>query len=160
MKILYLHGWQSTPGGVKPTFLTAHGHELIEPALPDEDFDAAVALAQSELERQDPALVVGSSRGGAVAMNLAAGAVPLLLLCPAWKRWGRAATVKPGTMILHSPLDEVVPYGDSQELLRNSGLPESALIAVGTEHRLADPDSLAVILEAVERFGRPAAGES
>lgn len=153
MKILYLHGWQSVPGGVKPSFLSAHGHELIEPALPDEDFDGAVALAQAELEKHGPALVVGSSRGGAVAMNLAAGAVPLLLLCPAWKRWGRARTVKPGTVILHSPVDEVVPYAHSQELLRNSGLPESALIAVGTEHRLADPASLEVILKAVEGCG-------
>lgn len=156
MKILYLHGWQSVPGGVKPSFLAAHGHELIEPALPDENFDGAVALAQAELEKHSPALVVGSSRGGAVAMGLAAGAVPLLLLCPAWKRWGRARAVPAGTVILHSPVDEVVPYADSQELLRNSGLPESALISVGTEHRLADPASLRVILAAVERFAETA----
>jgi predicted esterase YcpF (UPF0227 family) len=25
MKILLLHGWQSTPGGVKPTYLKDHG---------------------------------------------------------------------------------------------------------------------------------------
>lgn len=153
MNILYLHGWQSVPGGVKPSFLTAHGHRLFEPALPDEDFEAAVGIAQTELDRHGPDLVVGSSRGGAVAMGLAAGSIPLLLLCPAWKRWGRTGTVKPGTLILHSPLDEVVPYADSLELLRNSGLPESSLIAVGTEHRLADPASLRVILESVERFG-------
>ena len=29
MKILFLHGWQSVPGGVKPTFLARHGHEVI-----------------------------------------------------------------------------------------------------------------------------------
>jgi hypothetical protein len=28
MKILFLHGWTSTPGGKKPTFLKAHGHEV------------------------------------------------------------------------------------------------------------------------------------
>jgi hypothetical protein len=26
VKILFLHGWQSVPGGVKPTFLARHGH--------------------------------------------------------------------------------------------------------------------------------------
>jgi hypothetical protein len=26
MKILFLHGWQSVPGGVKPTYLAQHGH--------------------------------------------------------------------------------------------------------------------------------------
>jgi hypothetical protein len=38
MKILVLHGWQSIPGGVKPTYLGQHGHEIINPKLPDEDF--------------------------------------------------------------------------------------------------------------------------
>jgi hypothetical protein len=61
------------------------------------------------------------------------------------------STVKPNTVILHSPADETIPFADSQELLRNSGLPESALITVGTDHRLADPDSLKAMLEAVER---------
>ena len=39
MKILFLHGWQSVPGGVKPTFLAQHGHEIINPKLPAEDFE-------------------------------------------------------------------------------------------------------------------------
>lgn len=154
MKILYLHGWHSVPGGVKPSHLARHGHVLIEPALPDDDFEGAVRIAQAELDKHRPDLVVGSSRGGAVAINLAAGSVPLVALCPAWKRWGRAATVKPGTLILHAEADDVVPYADSLELLRNSGLPETALIAVGTEHRLADPASLAALLAAVESFAR------
>ena len=151
MLILFLHGWQSTPGGVKPTFLAQHGHEVLNPALPDDDFDEAVRIAQAEFDRHQPDVVVGSSRGGAVAMNINAGDTPLVLLCPAWKRWGTATKVKPGTVILHSPADDVVPFADSQELLRNSGLPESALIVVGTDHRLADPEPLAKMLEVVER---------
>ncbi len=67
------------------------------------------------------------------------------------RRWGTATTAKPNTVILHSPADETVPFADSQKLLRNSGLPESALIAVGTDHRLADPEVLKAMLEAVER---------
>jgi hypothetical protein len=59
--------------------------------------------------------------------------------------------VKPSTVILHSPSDETVPFADSQEFLHNSGLPESALIAIGTDHRLADPQSLKAMLEAVAR---------
>ena len=46
MKILFLHGWRSIPGGVKPTCLKDHGHEVLNPALPDDDFDAALAVAQ------------------------------------------------------------------------------------------------------------------
>jgi hypothetical protein len=84
-------------------------------------------------------------------MNIDSGGTPLVLLCPAWKYWGTATTVKPGTVILHSPADEMVPLADSQELLRNSGLPESTRIVVGQEHRLADPESLRKMLAAVER---------
>ena len=150
MIILFLHGWQSTPGGVKPTYLAHHGHEVLNPALPDDDFDEAVRIAQAEFDKHHPDVVVGSSRGEAVAMNIKID-VPLVLLCPAWKHWGTATTVKPGTIILHSQADETIPFADSQELLRNSGLPESALIAVGHEHRLADAKSLAKMLAAVER---------
>lgn len=151
MKVLFLHGWQSTPGGVKPTFLTEHGHEVLNPALPEDDFDAAFRIAQAEFDQGRPDVVVGSSSGGAVAMNTDSGATPLVLLCPAWKRWGTASTVKPNTVILHSGTDETVPFADSRELLRNSRLLESALIGVGTEHRLANAESLEAMLRAVER---------
>ena len=150
MKILFLHGWHSTPGGIKPTYLMDHGHEILNPALPDDDFDEAVRIAQAEFDRHRPDVVVGSSRGGAVAMNIAAGSTPLVLLCPAWKHWGTATTVKPGTVILHSKADDVVPFSDSVELVRNSSLPDS-LIVVGHEHRLADPESLAKMLDVVAR---------
>jgi hypothetical protein len=53
-------------------------------------------------------------------------------------------------VILHSELDDVIPIADSRELLRNSGLPESALIVVGSDHRLADPEPLRAMLAAVE----------
>jgi alpha-beta hydrolase superfamily lysophospholipase len=150
MKILFLHGWQSVPGGVKPSFLAQHGHEIINPALDDEDFDKAVRTAQAEYDRHHPDVIVGSSRGGAVAMNIESGSTPLVLLCPAWKRWGTVKVVKPGTVILHSEADDVIPIADSRELLRNSGLPESALIIVGTDHRLADPEPLKTMLNACE----------
>jgi hypothetical protein len=99
-------------------------------------------------------VVVGSSRGGAVAMNLEAGDTPLVLLCPAWRRWGTAKTVKPGTVILHSRADDVIPFRESEELVRGSGLPASALIEVGTDHRLAEPEPLRAMLEACERASK------
>src|SRR5436305_1937199 len=151
MKILFLHGWRSVPGGVKPTFLAQRGHEVLNPALPDEDFDEAVRIAQAEFDRHQPQAVVGSSRGGAVAMNINNGQARLVLLCPAWRRHGTARTVKPGTVILHSRADDVVPFADSEELVRRSGLAASAQVEVGTDHRLADPEPLAAMLRACER---------
>ena len=37
-------------------------------------------------------------------------------------------------------------FADSEELMRNSGLPLESLIEVGTEHRLADEESLKAML--------------
>jgi hypothetical protein len=147
MQILFLHGWHSVPGGVKPTHLKDHGHEVINPALPDEDFAEAARIAQAEFDRNQPDVVVGSSRGGAIAMNIKSGTARLVLLCPAWKKWGTVKTVKPGTVILHSRADDVVPFADSEELARNSG---ATLIEVGTDHRLADSEPLAAMLKACE----------
>ncbi len=146
--ILFLHGWHSVPGGVKPTYLKAHGHAVINPALDDDDFDAALATAQAEFDQHRPEIVVGSSRGGAIAMNINSGDAKLVLMCPAWKNWGTVKTVKSGTVILHSCADDVIPFSDSEELVRNSGLPASALIPVGTDHRLASPEPLTVMLKA------------
>lgn len=151
MRLLFLHGWRSVPGGVKPTFLAHHGHEVINPALPDDNFAEAVQIAQAAFAQHQADVVVGSSRGGAVAMNISSGDARLVLLCPAWRRWGTAKTVKKNTTILHSRADEVILFGESEELARNSGLPTSALIVVGNDHRLADPEPLKAMLEACER---------
>jgi hypothetical protein len=51
-------------------------------------------------------------------------------------------------VILHSRADDVVPFADGEELVRNSGLPASALIEVGTDHRLAEPKPLEAMLKA------------
>lgn len=154
MKILFLHGWHSVPGGVKPSHLTRYGHEVSNPALSDDDWDEAIRTAQAEYDRRHPDVIVGSSRGGAIAMNIESGSTPLVLLCPAWRRWGTAMTVKPGTVILHSEADDVIPIADSRELVRASGLSDSALVVVGTDHRLADPGPLQAMLEACENATR------
>lgn len=151
MKVLFLHGWTSVPGGVKPTHLKLAGHDVLNPSLDDDDFDAAVRTAQAEFDQHRPDVVVGSSRGGAVAMNINVGKAPLVLLCPAWKKWGSATTLKPNSVVLHSRADDVVPFADSEELVANSDLPPESLIEVGSDHRLADPEPLKAMLEACEK---------
>lgn len=141
--ILFLHGWHSVPGGVKPTYLKDYGHTVINPKLNDYDFEEALKTAQAEFDQHQPQVVVGSSRGGAVAMNFMSGSTKLVLLCPAWKRWGTARTVRTDTVILHSRMDDVIPFADSEELAAASG---ATLIEVGTDHRLADLESLSVLL--------------
>jgi hypothetical protein len=60
MKILFLHGWHSVVGGVKPTYLKNAGHEVINPALDDDDFDLAVRTAQADYDQHKPGVIVGS----------------------------------------------------------------------------------------------------
>jgi hypothetical protein len=86
-------------------------------------------------------------------MNIVSGSTPLVLLCPAWKRYGTATSTKPNTTILHSRADERVPFSESEELVQSSGLSSSALIDVGTQHRLTDEESLEAMLTACEQSG-------
>ena len=58
--------------------------------------------------------------------------------------------MKPDAVILHSRADDVILFADSEELVRSSGLPASALIEVSDDHRLADPEPLERMLRACE----------
>ena len=62
MLILSLHGPNSTESG-KPTCLAQHGHTVLNPKLPDDDFDEAVRIAQEEFDRHHPDVVVGFKLG-------------------------------------------------------------------------------------------------
>lgn len=147
MKILFLHGWHSTPGGLKPSFLAERGHEVLNPALCPDNFEKALQSGQQAFDLGKPDVVIGSSRGGAVAMNLSNRGTPLVLMCPAWKHWGTAKSVQEPCLILHSSKDEIVEFGHSEELLVASGLSRDRLIDVGVEHRMA----CAASLEAMEK---------
>lgn len=131
-KILFLHGW-SSDGGMKTAFMRSLGYDVLNPNLSDWFFSRAVAQAQEALDNFKPGVIVGSSRGGAVAMNMDSAETPLILLGPAWKRWGKARSVKKNCVVIHSPRDEFVPFEDSVELCEASG---SRLVAAGVDHCL------------------------
>lgn len=152
LKILFLHGWHSVPGGIKPTYLRQHGCLVCNPKLDDDDFQAAVRTAQAEFDLVKPDCVVGASRGGAIALNMHSGETPLILLCPAWKKWGAAKRLKLNSAILHSRKDDIIPFEDSEELVLENRLPPDLLIEVGNDHRLADDISLSILLWACEQL--------
>ncbi len=49
---------------MKPKYLAKQGHEVINPALDDDDFAKAVEVAQAEFDKHCPEVIVGSTRGG------------------------------------------------------------------------------------------------
>jgi hypothetical protein len=152
MKILFCHGLEGSPSGRKATALRDAGHEVVAPPLPKEDFPEAVRTARKALAESRPDVLVGSSRGGAVAMRVAsASAAPLVLLAPAWRRCGVEPSVRRDTRVLHGIKDDVVPLADSIELETRSNLPPENLIPVNDDHRLASPRALEALLHAVAR---------
>ena len=152
--ILYLHGWGARQGGFKPTFLAQRGYQVLNPTLPDDDFEASVAIAQRALVEGAPDVVVGSSRGGAVAMRLPLGDTPCVLIAPAWRRFGTSAGAARHTIILHSPADDLVPLADSQTLLQTARLPEDRLVVVGEGHYMTDHEALEALVAAIARAAK------
>lgn len=148
MKILFLHGLESRPGGPKVKFLESKGYEVLNPFLPKYSWDESLENAQSLIDTEEPDIVIGSSRGGAVALSIKTGTASLILIAPAWKRFGgeRHGQLS-GGIILHCREDKVIPYEDSEELSKLTG---ATLIACGKNHRMSDSDALEALLDAVK----------
>jgi len=145
MKVLFLHGLESRPGGTKAIHLRGVGHQVLNPFLPKEDFERSVEIAQKEIDEESPDVIVGSSRGGAVAMSVDPKGAKLVLIAPAWKNFGVQPSVGGNAIVLHSPEDEIIPFEDSKQI---KGV--SAVVPVGVGHRMADDEALAAIEQAVE----------
>ena len=148
-KILFLHGLESQPGGSKPRFLKEKGYHVLNPNLPKSSFEESIKIAQDQVDSEEPDIIVGSSRGGAVAMCLDPRDAKLVLIAPAWKNFTHSQDkeVPSTSMILHSMLDDVVDYEDSVELSTSTG---AYLMEVGESHRMNDNDALEGLVEAVE----------
>lgn len=145
MKILFLHGLESVPGGDKPEYLEGLGHTVLNPYLPRNDFELSMQIAQEEIDLESPEIVIGSSRGGAVAMSLDLKGARLILIAPAWKGYDVPGQVPPGTQVLHCTSDDIVHYEDSEEV---QGDP--VLIPCGDSHRMNDTDALEALGDAVK----------
>ena len=155
MLVLFLHGLGIKTGGTCPMFFRKRGFEVVEPALPHGDFNESVWIARCTFDRHRPDVVVGHCRGGAVAMSIDANDTPLVLIAPAWRKWGDVRCVKPSTLVLHCERDKVIPVVDSRELVRSSGLPESALWIVGMDHFMTDTAALETQVDAVNEAVLP-----
>ncbi|RAL20077.1 hypothetical protein DL240_18780 [Lujinxingia litoralis] len=106
-----------------------------------------VEVQREAIARFEPDVVLGSSWGGAITLELMLRGHwqgPAVLLAPAFHKVhramgldpvGRLAGLEPGsTLIFHDPSDDTVPLEDSQALSEQLGLPLHAVDAGG--HRL------------------------
>lgn len=152
MRVLFLHGLDARPGGVKPTYLASLGHDVLNPALPREDFEESVRIGQSVLDEEQPEIVVGSSRGGAVALAMDLGQTPAVLLAPAWKFFSIEPRLPRRAVILHAPADTLIPIEHSRQLLAGAGDGPFELWEVGEGHSLTDAAALADLDRAIRQL--------
>ena len=97
---------------------------------------------------------MGSSFGGAVALELIHRQLwfgPIVLLAPACARYGLDLRLPEGchAIVIHDPEDEIVPYADSEKLVRLN--PNAAeLWASDGGHRLSTITGNGMLAQAVE----------
>ena len=151
MKVLFLHGL-SSDGGMKSDFMRSLNYNVLTPKLSDWSFKHALQSAQDAFDQFVPDVIVGSSRGGAVAMSVQCVQTPLVLLAPAWWLCGVKPELRTKTIIIHSPLDKLVPITNSRELFSRN--PGSQLVEVGEDHRLNDKDARCALKAALESLLR------
>jgi len=146
MKILFLHGLESKPGGTKAKVLEDAGHEVFNPALPKDSLEESIEIAQDIVDTKNPDLVVGSSRGGAIGSAIDKRGAKLILIAPAWKLYGVTPIVSSNTTVLHCPTDDIVPIEHSLELAEKTG---ATVVECGACHRMSDDEALGELLKAV-----------
>jgi predicted alpha/beta hydrolase family esterase len=155
-QILFLHGLDSTPGGSKVKHLESLGYKVLNPSLPADDFRLSLEIAQNIFDEKLPDIVVGSSRGGAIAMAMKINNTSTILIAPAWthrKKLKIPANItyesSKSLCILHCINDKIVNYKDSKEL---SDIFSAQLINCGESHRMNDADALRHLTDVVTRL--------
>lgn len=158
VRVAFCHGLESGPHGRKFQALAAAGFDVVSPDYRGMNLQQRVELLEPILLGDTPpAIVVGSSYGGLVALCAAiraadAGRAPgsLVLCAPALGRREPPADslelVAPvPTIVVHGTRDSICPIELSRQFAERSGL--ARLFEVDDEHRLID--SLDTIVDAV-----------
>ena len=143
MKIVYLHGLHSSPMSYKRKVLEDMGHTVCAPHLQPDNWSASVSHARNTINRVKPDVVVGSSRGGAVALAIQPDC-PMVLIAPAYAKYYPEAKLSSNACVLHSMDDEVVPYSDSVKLTESR---PGHLYKVGGNHRMNDEEAITTLVK-------------
>jgi len=147
-KILFLHGREGTPEGSKVTHLRDCGYRVIAPVLPKDSLDLSIKRAQNCFDAFLPDIIIGSSRGGAVACSIKGSNTPKILIAPAYNKFRcQINDIDDSTIVLHCPDDDIVSFEDSKNLVEAFNVD---LRSCGICHRMKDPDALKNLITAIE----------
>lgn len=156
IRVLFAHGLESSPQGNKARMFAQH-FSAQTPAMNTRDFDSCVRVHTEAIESFAPNVVIGSSFGGAVVVELLSRGVyrgATLLLAQAAIHYNPEARLPLGVPVtlVHGLGDDLVPVEQSRVLAR-TGSPELVtLIERDDDHpltRLCDSGDLLRIVEEV-----------
>jgi len=139
-RVQFIHGLEGSPQGSKARLFGEH-FDCVTPAMDTSDFEGCVAVQAEAIRSFEPDVLVGSSFGGAVAVELLARRVwrgrTLLLAQAALKRDPRARLPEDVTVwLVHGLGDTLVDPAESRRLA-HTGSPERVrLIEVEDDHPL------------------------
>jgi len=177
-KILYLHGFASSPAGRKivalrsllqPRKIEIVAPDLNVPSFLDLDFHAIVRVAISESARHSPAVLAGSSLGALVALEASRRGVraPLLLIAPAvgfGRRWVEKLPAGDPLLFLHHAEGRELPihrrFFEELANVESDRDPPSdpVVIVMGTRDESVPIDLVREVWRRWERSGRLAPG--
>jgi predicted esterase len=154
LRVQFAHGLESSPQGTKARLL-AGAFTARTPAMDTRHFGACVELHARVLEEFQPHVLVGSSFGGAVVVELLMRGLfrgPTLLLAQAAVRYRADARLPEGVPVtlVHAPLDEVVPFAGSEQLARTGTPGLVTLISCEDDHALTHFCARGALESAVE----------
>ncbi len=161
-KVLFLHGLEGSPKGSKAKWLKKN-FKGVTPKLDVSTFEAAVASAKKAIRKERPSIIVGSSFGGAVLLELmhtgdfdGFG----IFLAQAGLKLTNHDRLPEGAhaVIIHGTGDDIIPIEDSRQLAQNSGL---ELMTLDDDHRLLSVLSEEVLGKLLVEAGlKPGGGRS
>jgi len=140
-RVQFIHGLEGSPQGAKARLFAAH-FTATTPAMDTRDFPGCVTVQAEAIVSFRPDVLVGSSFGGGVAVELLrrdCWSGPTLLLAQAALLYDRAARLPDNVPVwlVHGVRDDVVPIEHSRSLAR-TGTPDLVrLIEVEDDHSLA-----------------------
>jgi len=177
--LLYLHGFASSPFGRKieklrdtlPSRYAIHARDLNVPSFEELSFDDMVRVALGAANKVHAELIIGSSLGALVALEVARKGLgaPLLLVAPALgfgTRWIRNLPDGDPVMFFHHALGREVPihraFFEDMASRNLEAVPPAPPVSIvmGEKDESVPFDGVRAVWEEWEGSGRLAAGSS
>lgn len=161
-RVQFVHGLEGSPRGSKARLFAEH-FEACTPAMDTSDFGACVEVQERALGSFRPDVLVGSSFGAAVVVEIlrrAAWRGPTLLLAQAALERDPAARLPEGVRVwlVHGLRDELIDPEQSRRLARTGSPGLVRLFEVEDDHPLRETTSSGRLVALVRELWEEAAG--